>query len=126
MKYLRSGPSKSVYKPKGRSEAGKERQELYASKEWKALRKKHITAMPWCEHCLIETGESHRGWAVDHIRGHSDPNWRENFFNPANLQTLCERHHNIKTKKERPMSGQPTTPKPRLTKLERAELLRRR
>lgn len=125
MKVLKSGPGKSLDKPKGRSDDGKERQLMYKRSEWRKLRARHLKAMPYCETCLAEYGIENRSWIVDHIRGHNHPNWRAEFFNPANLQTLCQKHHNIKTKKERPLSGVVQIAKERLTEAQRKQLIMR-
>ena len=126
MKYLKSGPHKRLDQPTGRSDEGKERQLLYKRKEWRELRARHLKAMPYCEDCLGQYGYEKRSWIVDHIIGHNHPRWREMFFEPSNLQTLCEKHHNAKTKRERPTSGVAQIAKRRLSKSERAKMIQER
>lgn len=54
---------------------------------------------------MLQYGDNIRGNVVDHVMGHNRPNWKELFFDPNNLMTLCYKHHNQKTKAERPDSG---------------------
>lgn len=125
MKSINIKPRRSVYKPTGRSEAGKLRQEWYRSPRWKQIRKEHLKINPYCEHCYRQDGALVKAWIVDHIVGHQHPNWQTRFWDVTNLQTLCERHHNIKTKKERPNSGNTMGTKRRMSLGERKRILQR-
>lgn len=129
MRYLTSGPKRQLSRKSGRSADGIERQKLYISSEWRTLRRRHLKDQPYCVHCFGETGKLVRGFIVDHIRGHDHADWRETFFEPIELQTLCKRHHDVKTKKEKPRSGFSTEIKQRLSESERVrvrELLQRK
>ena len=125
MKSVSVKPRLSVYKPTGRSEAGKLRQQWYKSARWKAIRKEHLKNNPYCEDCFRESGGLVKSWIVDHIIGHQHANWQEQFWNVNALQTLCERHHNIKTKKERPNSGSAMGTRRRMSLGERKRILQR-
>lgn len=124
MRSLRTGPRHQIAKRAGRSDDGQERQALYKSPRWRQLRAKHLAAFPHCEHCLQEYGYYKKSWIVDHIAGHMHKSWRDLFFEPANLQTLCEKHHNIKTKKERPLSGTAYSHQKRMSEFERTMVRR--
>jgi 5-methylcytosine-specific restriction endonuclease McrA len=66
---------------------------FYNSREWRALRARHIKANPYCRVCLM-LGYMERGQHVDHIheiKGGGAP------LDPRNLQTLCKLHHDQKT-----------------------------
>lgn len=61
---------------------------------WDKARKRHLFAHPLCVHCQRE-GRTEPAVVVDHIIPHrgDDSLLRD----PANWQSLCVRHHNIKT-----------------------------
>ena len=59
--------------------------DLYQTKQWKSLRKYHIQRNPLCKHCKEQDGQ---------VAGGSP-------YDARNLQTLCDRHHNIKSRSER-------------------------
>lgn len=122
MKTLKSGPKRQAAPPKGRSDDGKVRQYLYKSPKWRKLRERHLVMFPYCEYCMRERGVQKRSFIVDHIAGHTHPKWRDLFFEPANLQTLCQRHHNEKTKRERPLSGTAYSNKKRMSEFERTRI----
>lgn len=64
--------------------------ELYASREWKAIRKLHLSKYPYCDEC-----GSKNNLNVDHRIAHNgDPVL---FKDPNNLVTLCHSHHSKKT-----------------------------
>ena len=84
---------------KTRSAAGTERQRLYQTARWRKLRKAHLATEPLCVHCQRE-GRVVQAAVVDHILGHDRPDWRERFFDPANLMSLCKPHHDRKTGRE--------------------------
>tara|TARA_R110000737_G_scaffold86520_2_gene119244 strand:+ start:311 stop:667 length:357 start_codon:yes stop_codon:yes gene_type:complete len=72
--------------------------DLYQTKQWKSLRKYHIQRNPLCKHCKDQDGVVAGGNVVDHIqpvRQGGSP------YDARNLQTLCDRHHNIKSRSER-------------------------
>lgn len=54
---------------------------------------------PWCADCLKE-GHWVMGTQADHIEPHNGD--IEKFFS-GKLQTLCDRHHSIKTRIEQPL-----------------------
>ncbi len=65
---------------------------------WRRLREAHLSEHPLCAHCLheevVEIADD-----VDHVVPIAvDPARR---LDPTNLQSLCRRHHNIKTANER-------------------------
>lgn len=95
---LRTGPA-SDSKAAGRSAAGSDRQKLYQTSRWRKLRRAHLAQEPLCVHCKRE-GRTTPAVAVDHILGHNSPDWRDRFFDPANLMSLCTPCHAIKTKRE--------------------------
>ena len=69
---------------------------FYLSPRWKHTRLMHLSKQPLCVMCQV-MGVVTLGEIVDHIiprsKGGAD-------LDPTNLQTLCKRHHNIKTKRE--------------------------
>jgi 5-methylcytosine-specific restriction protein A len=69
---------------------------FYLSPRWKHTRMIHLSRQPLCVMCEA-LGLLVAGQIVDHIiprsQGGAD-------CDPSNLQTLCKRHHNIKTKRE--------------------------
>ena len=72
-----------------------EYQQLYNSKQWKALRRMFLRQHPIC---MVE-GCNEPATIVDHIRDHHGD--RELFFSWDNLQSLCKHHHDEKTAKTR-------------------------
>lgn len=66
---------------------------------WQRLRIAHLTNSPLCVHCLQEDETVTMADDVDHVVPIAvDPSLR---LSPDNLQSLCRRHHNIKTASER-------------------------
>ena len=65
---------------------------------WDRLREAHLSDHPLCAHCLeeeiVEVADD-----VDHIVPISVAPGRR--LDPTNLQSLCRRHHNVKTAAER-------------------------
>lgn len=59
---------------------------------WREIRARHLNRNPWCVDCAAE-GQRVRGTHVDHII----PRSRGGTDEPSNLQSLCPRHHSIKT-----------------------------
>ena len=70
---------------------------FYHSTAWRNLRKLHITQNPLCAECK-RRGIVKVGYVVDHITPISKGG---EALDERNLQTLCKRHHAIKTGKER-------------------------
>ena len=66
----------------------------YDSK-WRKIRNKRIKADPLCAHCLAE-GFITPGQEVDHIVARRDGG-RDEY---ENTQTLCKKHHRLKTDEE--------------------------
>lgn len=71
------------------------RHERGYTNRWARYSKQRLLEHPWCVDCDDE-GFAALGRVTDHIvppQGPNDPL----FWAPTNHQTLCERHHNIKT-----------------------------
>lgn len=72
-------------------------QNLYHTKQWRRLRKAQLLLHPYCKTCQqfhITTIAS----VVDHIIEVEDGG---EFYDIDNLQSLCPRHHNVKTGAEK-------------------------
>ncbi len=69
--------------------------DFYRSKEWRKLRAIHLSKEPFCRDCKKE-GRIIQGRIVDHIH---EINQGGGALDENNLQTLCQTHHNRKTKK---------------------------
>lgn len=70
---------------------------FYNSKAWRSLSRMQRERFPLCVHCKDE-GKTVPMDHVDHIipiNQGGDP------LDPRNLQSLCKRHHSIKTAKEK-------------------------
>lgn len=61
---------------------------------WTKVREIFISANPFCVMCNAEGNEHVLGEEVDHIKEIKDGGEMYNF---RNLQTLCKRHHRLKT-----------------------------
>lgn len=70
---------------------------MYQRKVWKQLRKEHLQQYPLCADCLKEN-KSIPATDVDHIERH-EGNWGL-FLDSDNLQSLCKKHHSMKTYRE--------------------------
>ena len=70
---------------------------FYHTQAWRNLRKMFITKHPLCVECQRQ-GIVKVGHVVDHITPISKGGAA---LDESNLQTLCKRHHAIKTGKER-------------------------
>jgi 5-methylcytosine-specific restriction protein A len=70
---------------------------LYNSRQWQAMRAIQLSTEPWCRDCLSENAHT-LATEVDHITPHLGD--AQLFFDPTNLQSLCESHHSSKTAKE--------------------------
>ena len=64
---------------------------------WNRARKKYLESHPLCVECMKE-GRYVKATDVDHIRPHRGDNAL--FWNQGNWQSLCHRHHSIKTRNE--------------------------
>ena len=70
---------------------------IYHTSQWKRLRLQKLAQNPMCEHCEIE-GRAVAAVMVDHVKEISDGG---DAYDIGNLQSLCYRHHAIKTGRER-------------------------
>lgn len=68
----------------------------YKSARWVKLRQVHLNECPYCVECDKE-GVIKLGRVVDHIL---PVRLGGGMFDPKNLQTLCDSHHNRKSRKE--------------------------
>lgn len=75
----------------------KEDVSAYKTSRWAKLRAVHLRENPYCVHCQNE-GVTKVGRVVDHIL---PVRLGGDMWEPSNLQTLCDSHHNIKSNKER-------------------------
>ena len=65
--------------------------------QWQKARKKYLQSHPLCVECMKE-GRYVKATDVDHIIAHrGDPKL---FWDQSNWQSLCHRHHSIKTNAE--------------------------
>ncbi len=62
----------------------------YATSKWRSLRKRHLAGEALCVMCKAE-GVLTVATVVDHITPHKGD--LALFWNPANLQSLCQSHH---------------------------------
>ena len=69
----------------------------YSTPEWKNLRRLHVKKEPYCRFCA-EAGLKVPVHSVDHIRRHRGQH--QLFFDPGNLQSLCEPCHNSTKQRE--------------------------
>jgi len=67
---------------------------LYGTAAWHRIRLAQLQAEPLCRHCGAE-GRVTAATVVDH----EQPHWNDKqvFYDRTNLQSLCKRHHDIKT-----------------------------
>lgn len=68
-------------------------QNVYGTYRWKKLRKAKVTIDPLCEHCMLNN-IAKAVEEVDHIIELEDGG---EMWDIDNLQSLCKRHHIIKT-----------------------------
>ena len=87
-------PNQRWNKPKQYSEGPHVK--LYHSKAWRTLRERKMRENPICEHCE-KVGLLTSAQMVDHIKPVSEGG---EFWSMANLQSLCNQCHAIKTGKE--------------------------
>jgi 5-methylcytosine-specific restriction protein A len=60
--------------------------------EWSKVRNAYLADHPWCAHCAI-AGQRIKATDVDHIKPRRDGGTDD----AENLQSLCHRHHSLKT-----------------------------
>lgn len=63
---------------------------LYATKQWRELRKYRLMREPVCRYCS-EVGKHTPAEIVDHIEPHKGDTYK--FFDYTNTQSLCKRCH---------------------------------
>lgn len=76
---------------------------FYKTREWRAVRRRHLSVFPLCEECL-KRGKVIRGEIVDHIRPIKQGGEK---FSESNLQTLCWSCHSKKSAEEGSRWGKP-------------------
>jgi 5-methylcytosine-specific restriction protein A len=74
-----------------RARRGTTNRRLYRTPQWRALRAQQLDAHPHCE----VHGCMNHATVVDHRTPHHGQ--QHLFFDPANLQSMCKRHHDSKT-----------------------------
>lgn len=77
-----------------RNDRGATSQRGYDSR-WRKARLRHLREHPFCVECLKENKLT-KATVVDHIVPHRGD--RILFWNESNWQSLCEHHHNKKTR----------------------------
>ena len=87
------------YAGKQRSPEAIARKRLYSSSRWRKLRIHYLSVHPYCVECQRE-GRLQLATVVDHSRGHAGSDWRQRFFDPDALQSLCAEHHAPKSARE--------------------------
>ena len=65
--------------------------------KWQKASKRFLEAHPLCVRCMAE-GRYERATVVDHITPHRGD--ARLFWDEANWQPLCKRHHDVKTRNE--------------------------
>jgi len=88
------------HKPAPHARRATPNQKFYNSTAWRKLRKYWINENPLCVHCLekgITKDATGRNGVVDHIKPINEGGGK---LDIENLQTLCNKHHNIKSAKE--------------------------
>lgn len=88
-----------------RSAAAQAYRSLYATPEWRKLRKAQLARQPFCEFCLRLSRQT-PATIVDHRQRHRGD--RALFFDPANLSSSCKFHHD--STKQRLERGKIITP----------------
>lgn len=73
---------------------------LYATKDWKHLRKAKLQRNPLCERCMIG-GYVEQATVVHHKIPHKGN--RQLFYDIENLQSLCKPHHDGEAQAEEMM-----------------------
>jgi len=70
---------------------------FYRSRRWRKVREQQLIREPLCRECL-EAGVVKAAEMVDHIQPIKQGGDK---YAPSNLQSLCNKHHNIKRGRER-------------------------
>jgi 5-methylcytosine-specific restriction protein A len=65
---------------------------LYNNRRWRRLRLQQLASEPHCRMCRVQDGQATIATVADHIEPHRGDDLL--FWDPANLQSLCARHHN--------------------------------
>jgi 5-methylcytosine-specific restriction protein A len=77
---------------------------MYKNVRWQRMRLNQLAKEPLCCECLKENRLT-PATVADHIKPHGgDPAL---FYDPRNLQSMCEHHHSIKSAKEDGSFGNP-------------------
>lgn len=84
------------YKDTSKSYSESKYAKLYNTTQWRRLRLIHLKDNPLCVMCK-ENNRVTAGKVVDHIKPVSEGG---SFTDTKNLQTLCDKHHRIKSAKE--------------------------
>lgn len=80
---------------------------LYDSDRWRMMRAEQLLREPFCRECAT-AGIRTRANTADHITPHrGDPTL---FYDPDNLQSLCQSCHSRKTMEERTARRRPLPP----------------
>jgi 5-methylcytosine-specific restriction protein A len=74
-----------------RSEQALEYRRWYGLRAWQILRRDQFQAEPFCRMCAEDGNPSIPATVCDHVTPHRGD--RALFFDPANLQSLCDFHH---------------------------------
>lgn len=70
---------------------------MYKTGRWREKRRRQLEREPLCRECL-KHNELTQATEVDHIVPHKGD--KTLFFDDGNLQSLCHKHHSIKTARE--------------------------
>lgn len=82
----------------------KDNHSIYNSKRWKDIRRRGLEMQPFCVECQREGRPLHQCRAT--IRDHIKPiNQGGLIWDMKNHQSLCTRHHNIKSARESHKGG---------------------
>lgn len=90
----RHGRTRRLRCPEGRPSSAKRGY----GRSWQRARLAFLVANPLCVTCLAE-GRVTSASVVDHVKPHRGDEGR--FWDEGNWQSLCERHHNAKSARER-------------------------
>ena len=80
---------------------------LYDSDRWRMMRAAQLLREPFCRECAA-VGIRTRANTADHITPHRGD--QTLFYNPENLQSLCQSCHSRKTMEERTARRRPLPP----------------
>lgn len=90
--------NKEVYRERNTNPHEKRFQQFYRSTPWRKLSRRWLENHPVCVECLRE-GVIRKADVVDHVEEIRDDFSKR--FDENNLQSLCDYHHIIKSKRER-------------------------